>query len=133
MCVCARVCVCLPQSTASPAGGHFLDAYPHPSPLLCVSLVHCVSCECCEAGPWACLGLHGGGRRSRAVRGCPRPTLGLGVSVCPILPSSIVCGVWNTEGRSMGGRILRKGHAIELQQGRRCRWGGQSKDCRRPQ
>ena len=37
--------------------------------------MHCVSCECCEAGPWACLGLHGGGRRSRASRSCPRPTL----------------------------------------------------------
>jgi len=33
-------------------------------------------------GDWArdCLGLHGGGRRSRVACGCPRPTLGLGAA-----------------------------------------------------
>jgi len=40
------------------------------------------------------------------------------------LPSPILYGVWHKKGGSVGGRILRNGHAIVLQLGRLCRWGG---------
>ena len=46
-----------------------------------------------------------------------------------ILPSPILYGVWHTKGGgSVGGRILRNGRAIVLQEGKRCRWGEQYKD-----
>jgi len=65
--------------------------------------------------------------RSRAARGCPRPTLGLGAAgakghraavrlgLYTILPSPIVYGAWHTKEGSVGGRILRNGRALVLQ------------------
>jgi len=44
--------------------------------------------------------------------------------ICTILLSTILYGVWYTQGGSVGGRILRNARAIVLQSGRLCRWGG---------
>ena len=48
------------------------------------------------------------------------------VGLCTILLSSIVYGVWYTNGRSEGGaRILPNRHAIVLQHCGQCRWTGE--------
>jgi len=51
--------------------------------------------------------------------------LGAQVSLCTILPSPILYGVWHEKEGSMGGRILRNGRAIVMPKDRLCRWGGQ--------
>ena len=41
-----------------------------------------------------------------------------------VLPSPILYSVWHTAWFGGGGRMLRNGRAIVLQQGRLCRWPG---------
>ena len=50
------------------------------------------------------------------------------LGVYTILPLPILSGVWHTNGRSRGGRILPKRRAIVLQQCEQCRPAGRIKD-----